>query len=169
MKPLGDARKRLQDAQRTRVRQSQGKKVMRPDVVIGLSGAGVPQGAIAAAFGVAQPNVAQMIKNAPNGREEIKELREALKLMKIRSLHRVTPLLMARLAHEVGTPDANDPEKWNGGEAKNVDAIMRAVHASERTEGLAAGESQKVEVSGQIAAPPEERVKLLIQQILYRP
>lgn len=170
--PLAAARQRLIEAERRKRRATKAVGPsdrapvgLRPDVVIGMAAAGVPQQAIGAAFGASQPAVAQMLDRIPGGREEIKQLREALKLMKIRALHRTTPYLLARLAHEIGTPDPADPAKWIGGEAKDVDAVMRAVQAGERTEGLASGEAQRVEVDLP-PVPPQQEVKLLIQQFL---
>lgn len=153
-------------AKREAKERAQGRTPVPAERIVGMAAAGLTQSQIGAILGLAQPVVHHKLNEVPNAREEIRELREQLKLLKIRGLHRATPYLMARLAHEIGTPDPEDPDKWKGGQAKDVDAMMRAVQGAERTEGLASGEAHRVEVQGEVQVPVQETLAVLIKSVI---
>ena len=127
------------------------------DRIIGMKAAGVPQTRIAEVMGVGTDTVTHALDRVPDSRTLIAEYRDKLKTLKIQKAHRVEGKLWARLESEV-----------DGGEGKDVDAIMRAIHASEKVQASVAGEGQKVEVSG-ISANPVVDVKVLIAQLLAEP
>lgn len=145
-KPLAAASARLKE--KTKVPSK-----VRPDLAIGLKGAGVPQTKIAEIMGVSSQRLSHVLDNTPDAREEIASIREKLKLMKIARAHQVEGKMWARLEREV-----------DSGEAKDVDAMARSLLASEKIQAGVSGEGA---ASGAASmAPSAVDLKILIQNLL---
>lgn len=137
-----------------------------PDLVVGLAAAGVSQSKIAQVLHVNRSNVEKALDRAPGSRERIAQLREELKGIKIARAHAVEGRLWDRLDKEVGEKGADG--KWTmAGAAKDVDAITRALLASEKIQAAAAGEAH---ASGAGAEPPSPLdLTVLVQALLSAP
>lgn len=141
-KPLAAARRRLDGTERAE----------RKGVAIGLAAAGLPQTKIANALGLSKQQLSATL--APD-QETIQQIRDRLKSVKIRHLERITGRLYPRIER--------DADK---GDAKDIDALMRAAHAAEKIEAQISGEGQQVTVRGVQSEAPNIDLKLLIQNIL---
>ena len=165
LKPLAAARKRFYaqaHAARNpppppppKIPQPRGRKHRKvsPDVVIGMSAAGVPQNKIAEVLGVTRDGIKHALSESPDSRERIAVLREKLKDLKMQRAHRVEGKLWDRLETEV-----------DQGDAKSVDAIARSLLASEKIQAAASGEAH---ASGSVAPPPvAQDIRVLIQALI---
>lgn len=121
-----------------------------PDLVIGMKAAGVPLARIGQALGVTANTVTNTLNREPDARERIATLREALRGIKMEKAHEMEGKMWARLEKEVET-----------GGAKDVDAIARALLASEKIQAAASGEAH---ASG--AAPPALPTNLDLKVLL---
>lgn len=141
--PLAEASKRL---------RGPSKKAQVPvDAVIALQAAGFSQNKIAKAFHVSDTTIENTLNRDPDAREKISTLREALKVQKLVDARRISPRLWARLDREI-----------DEGDAKDIDALSRAVGAMEKVEASAAGEGQKVTVQGGVTNTNVELKALLL-------
>lgn len=142
-RPLLAARKRLQMAamgkqppskppQIPKIPKPQGRqrKVLSPDLIVGMTAAGVPQTRMAQALGVSQQVIKHTLSLDPDSRDRIALLREKLKDLKMQRAHQIEGKLWDRLETEV-----------DGGDAKSVDAIARSLLASEKIQAAASGEA----------------------------
>lgn len=134
------------------------EKVKRPPkvdsgIVIGMKAAGVPQTKIAEALNVSALHIGHVLDRTPDSREKIAEIREKLKVLKIEKANRVEGRMWERAEKEV--------EK---GEAKDVDAMFRALLASEKIQAAVAGEGAASGAQGPPPAPMD--LKVLIQQLI---
>lgn len=172
--PLAAASKRLHDAQAVQAAAKRPVKPSKdnippvpkprgrtptkvpPDLVLGLTAAGVSQNKIAKALHANRRSVYEALEKIPNSRERVSELREALKGVKMERAHRVEAKMWQRLEDEV-----------DSGDAKSVDAMARALLASEKIQAAASGEAH---ASGS-AAPPVTNQDLagLIQILIAAP
>jgi hypothetical protein len=111
---------------------------------------------IAEVMDVERTTVSRALSTVPGARERIAILREQLKSMKMDRAHAIEPKLWTRLEAEI-----------DGGEAKDVDAITRALLASEKIQAAAAGEAH---ASGSEAgAPSATELTVLVQALLSAP
>ena len=126
---------------------------MTPDKVqqaIGMRAAGMPTKKIAQAMDVTFHTVQDAIQKVPNAQEQIDTYRQNLRLKTIKTLHDLHGALYKRIGEEIPA-----------GSAKDVDALFRAAHATEKISSAVAGEAVKVEVTGD--APQVEIRNLLMQ------
>ena len=123
-------------------------------VAIGMRAAGIPNSRIASVFGTGVDAVKNAIARVPNAQGLILEYREALKVLKIQKAHALENKLWNRAELEI-----------DEGEAKGVDAIFRALHASEKIQASASGEGTRVDLH-QTSENPVADVKILIAQLL---
>ena len=136
-----------------RRRQALGIRKVNAEVAIGMRAAGVPVSKIAAAMDVTESDVYAAVEAIPNSKALLAGYRDRLRVLKLHRAHRLEGRLWGRLEQEV-----------DGGTAKDVDAIARALHASEKIQASAAGDAHRVEVSG--SGQPVADLKILIQNIL---
>lgn len=125
-----------------------------PDLVIGMKAAGISQTKIAQALKVAPSTVVDTLARTPHSYEKVAELREALKGIKMERAHKLEAKLWTRLEAEV-----------DSGDAKSVDAVARALLASEKIQAAASGEAH---ASGSAPSPPTNHdlqglIQILIQ------
>lgn len=120
-------------------------------VLEGMAAAGMTPGAIAEVSGVSVGSVARSLSR-PDAKERIQAYRERLKHLKMRRMRTLEPLMWDRAEKEVAE-----------GDAKSVDAMMRALAAAEKIQQAAAGEGTKVEHTGLV---PAVEINTLIQQLL---
>ena len=130
-----------------------GKRKVNADVAIGMRAAGVPVARIAEVMESSPQEIFSEIAAIPGGKAILASYRDRLRLTKLHRAHRVEGRLWSRFETEV-----------DQGTAKDVDAIARALHASEKIQASAAGDTQKVEVTG--SGQPAVDLKILIQNIL---
>ncbi len=149
-KPLAAARRRFDRAERAK-KSGLTDLATHPDVMIGMSAAGMTNTKIAQALGVSQNAVADAISPAE---ETIQGIRDRLKMKKIRAMERVEARLWPRLERDADQADAKD-----------VDALARAAHAMEKIQQQISGEGQNVNVR-QVSETPQADLKILIQNIL---
>lgn len=125
-----------------------------PHLVVGLNAAGVTQTRIAKALGVSHTAVEGALDRLEGSREQIKSLRETLRLDTLKRAHKSHDAIWNRLDRELVK-----------GSAKDVDAMARAAGAVEKIAASASGEGLKVEHTG---LPPASNtdLKVLIQQFL---
>jgi len=129
------------------------RKDLSPDLVIGMTAAGVPQTRMAEALGVSRDTIKHTLSSQPDSRERIALLREKLKGLKMERAHQVEGKLWSRLEKEVDSGDARD-----------IDATARALLASEKIQAAASGEAH---ASGPSVPPPTNvDLKVLIQALL---
>ena len=121
------------------------------DIAIGMKAAGIPTLKVAEALDI---STTQLAKEMAGAKEIIAHYREKLKVLKIEKAHQVEGKLWARFEREI-----------DNGEAKGVDALARAIHASEKVQSAVAGEGQKIDVTG-IPKNPTVDIKMLIQNLL---
>ena len=122
-------------------------------IAVGMKVAGFPNTKIAKALGdVGEHQVTQMLARIPNLYEQVSIYRENLKLRKIKKMYDVNDKLWNRIEEEI-------PK----GAAKDIDALYRAAHASEKMEASIAGEAQKVDITQPQA--PNLDLKVLIQTL----
>lgn len=122
-----------------------------PEGIIALQALGVNKSRIAAAYGVSHTAVDLALGRDPEAKDKIAALREGLRVQKLKDAHRISPRLWARLDREIDT-----------GDAKDVDALARAVGALEKVEASASGEGQKVTVQGGVTNTNVELKALLV-------
>ena len=132
-----------------------GKRKINADVAIGMRAAGIPANRVAEVMEASREEVFAAVKAIPGGRELITTYRERLKVMKLHRAHRLEGRMWSRLEKEL-----------DEGTAKDVDAMARALHAAERIQASAAGDSQRVEVGGIPGAPPLAELQVLIQNLI---
>ncbi len=132
-------------------------KAVETGMVMGMTAAGVPIVRIAEALQVHPDSVTQALNREPDSREKIATLRAALKEMKMVKAHALEGKLWARAEKEV-----------DAGEARDVDAIFRAVLASEKVQAAAAGEGNASGApgGGQMGGTPAVALNILIQHLL---
>ena len=118
---------------------------------IGMRTAGMPTTKIAQAMDVSPATVVQALKAVPNLQEQIDTYRQNLRLKTIKTIHDLHGALYKRIEEEIPA-----------GSAKDVDALFRAAHASEKISSAVAGEAVKVEVTGDA---PQVEIKQLLMQL----
>jgi predicted DNA-binding protein YlxM (UPF0122 family) len=124
--------------------------------VIGLRAMGVPVTTIADTMGVNREAVSRAVQRVPGGFARIAELRDKLKGIKMERAYKQEEKLWDRLEEEV-----------ERGEAKDVDAITRALLASEKIQAAAAGEAH---ASGsESGVPNATELTVLVQALLSAP
>lgn len=130
------------------------KKKMTPEKVqqaIGMRTAGMPTTKIAQAMEVTPFTVRAALEQVPNLQEQIDTYRQNLRLKTIKTIHDLHGALYKRIEEEIPA-----------GSAKDVDALFRAAHASEKISSAVAGEAVKVEVTGDA---PQVEIKQLLMQL----
>lgn len=137
-----------------------------PDLVVGMKAAGVPLNKIAEALDASTGIITGVLNREPGSREHIAELREKLKGIKMVHAHAVEGRIWERLKKEVGAPAPDDPGKWIGGEARDVDAISRSLLAMEKIQAGVSGEGA---ASGAPPAPTSADLSNLIQILVNAP
>lgn len=150
IQPLAAARARLTPP------KVKPKRKVDPNIALGMNAAGVTQAKIAKVFNTTHQAVENALATIPDHREQVLEIRAKLKLMKMQKSDRVESRMWDRLEQEVDKGDARD-----------VDAISRALGAVEKIQASASGENNKMEVSG-IPAPTPIDLKVLVQNLLEK-
>lgn len=149
-KPLADARRRMDRAKYARKHKIPILDA-HPDIMIGMAAAGLPAAKITRALGVPTDIVENAIERA-NG--TIQEIRDRLKITKIRAMERVESRLWPRFEREADKADAKD-----------IDALARAAMNLEKIQAQVSGEGQQVTVKG-LSDAPQVDLKILIQNLL---
>ena len=121
-KPRGGLNRKLDDTKR--------------GMALGMAAVGVPQNKIAQALDVSK-RVVETLAQKPDNNALIYDIRDKLKLTKMQKALYLEEKLW-NLADDL--IEAKD--------AKGVDGVMRAIHASEKIQAGVSGEVQKVEHSG---------------------
>ena len=147
-KPLAAAQRRIRAAQVEKLRKHRPD----PSLVLGMVSAGIPRAKVAEALEVPAYTITRTLDEIPDADELIAKYRQALKTLKIQRAHKVEGRLWSRIEKEV-----------EGGDAKDVDALFRAAHASEKIQSAVAGEGQRVEVTD---SSPRINLAVLIKQVL---
>lgn len=122
--------------------------------MVGLNAAGVTQKRIANALGVSHTAVEGALDRLEGSREQIKTLRESLRLDTLKRANKSHDAMWNRLDREISK-----------GSAKDVDALARAASALEKIGASASGEGLKVEHSG-LAPATQVDLKALITQFI---
>jgi hypothetical protein len=152
LKPLAEAKKRLTPPKKKPKRAKLSDR--EEGIAIGMRAVGVPQNKVAQALQVSEKNIVNITTRHPELQDKILAIRDSLKMTKMQK----ALLLEERLWNMVG-------DKINEGDAKAVDGVMRAIHASEKIQQSVAGESQKVEVKNSGTAQDlAGLIQVLIQQ-----
>jgi NACalpha-BTF3-like transcription factor len=131
--PLLDASKRLKKPWKRR--KDAKLTIEEQGIAIGMRAVGVPENKVASALAVKASDIANITKMHPELRDRIAAIRDQLKMTKMQK----ALFLEERLWNLAD-------DKITEGDAKAVDGVMRAIHASEKIQQSVAGESQKVEV-----------------------
>jgi major membrane immunogen (membrane-anchored lipoprotein) len=119
-----------------------------------MSAAGVPQNKIAQALEVPKRSVETAIEKENKAENTIAVIRDKLKLTKMQK----ALLLEERLWNLAD-------KKIEAEDAKAVDGVLRAIHASEKIQQAVAGESIKIEQKGGVPAVDlAGLIQVLIQQ-----
>ena len=121
-------------------------------VALGMKAAGLSNKKIAQALELSPMTVPQVLKRIPDVTEQLNVYRDNLRLRKMKSIYDADERLWNRINRDVETADAKD-----------VDALFRAAHASEKMSASLAGEAQKVDVKTDAA--PNVDLKVLIQTL----
>ena len=122
--------------------------------MVGLNAAGVTQTRIAKALGVSSKTIETSLDRLEGSREQIKTLRETLRLDTLKRANKAHDALWNRFDREIVK-----------GTAKDVDAMARAAGAVEKIAASASGETLKVEHSG-LAPATQIDLKALITQFI---
>jgi hypothetical protein len=131
--PLAAAKKRLSKYSKRSPRAKLTEK--EEGMAIGMRAVGVPMNKVAQSLSV-PVHVINDLNKFPAKQDAILELRDKLKMTKMQKALFLEEKLW-NLVNELA--DEKD--------AKGVDGVMRAIHASEKIQQAVAGESQKVEVN----------------------
>jgi hypothetical protein len=131
--PLAEAKKRLTPPRKRTSRAKLSEK--QEGMAIGMRAVGVPINKVAQSLDVPNHVIVDLNK-FPDKQGAILELRDKLKMTKMQKALFLEEKLW-NLVNELA--DEKD--------AKGVDGVMRAIHASEKIQQAVAGESQKVEVN----------------------
>lgn len=137
------------------VKRGRRPTIVSPDLVIGMKAAGVPQNRMAEALGCTPNTITATLNREPDSRERIADLRDKLKGIKMVKAHQLEGKMWDRLEKEVDT-----------GDAKDVDAMARALLASEKIQAAASGEAH---ASGAVPPPSNQDLAGLIQVLINAP
>ncbi len=135
VKPLAEASKRLRGPDR-RGGQRRHLDPKQQGIALGMAAVGVPQNKIAQALAVPTKTVSDLAIRGDN-KDVITEIRDKLKLTKMQKALFLEERLWNLAEKKI---DAED--------AKAVDGVLRAIHASEKIQQAVAGESIKIEQRG---------------------
>ena len=149
-KPLAAANRRMRRSEKAK-KLGLTDLATHPDIMVGMSAAGMSDTKIARALGVSPTVVADSLAPAE---ETIQGIRDRMKFRKIQAMERVEARLWPRLERDM-----------DKGDAKDIDALSRAAHAMEKIQQQVSGEGQQISVRQQSETPNID-LKLLIQNIL---
>lgn len=170
VQPLAAAATRTRVAGRHRPGRVRGAAVTAQEkgIMMGMRAAGVPSAVVGAALERWSGTVQEVVARDPEAADQVQALRAKLKALKIARAHALEPKLWARAEKEIGEIDP-ETKQWvvgaEGGAAKDVDAIFRALLASEKVQAAAAGEGNASGAPLPGSQAPAVDLRVLIQAL----